>query len=120
MVDNQDYFPLFPEEFGGKSRCWDLSDRRRKMVRHVIGRIHEGIEKFCPFNGLQCIVIAVLALVILSGMSRDRPQTWVNNVISSNIGSLVNEGTSLYAYISRVRGFSGYLSHNDLPRSLRD
>lgn len=91
-----------------------------KMVRHVMGRIHQGIEKFCPFNGLQCTAIAFLALVVLSGMSRDRPQTWVNDVTSSDIDNLVNEGTSLYAYIARVRGVSGYLTHNDLPRSLRD
>lgn len=59
-----------------------------KMVRHVMGRIHQGIEKFCPFNGLQCTAIAFLALVVLSGMSRDRPQTWVNDVTSSDIDNL--------------------------------
>lgn len=77
-----------------------------KMVRHVMGRIHQGIEKFCPFNALQCTAIAFLALVVLSGMSRDRPQTWVNDVTSSDIDNLVNEGTSLYAYIASVIAIS--------------
>lgn len=92
---------------------WNCQIDADKMVRHVMGRIHQGIETFCPFNGLQCTAIAFLALVVLSGMSRNCPQTWVNDVTSCGIDNLVNEGTSLYAYIARVRGVSGYLTHND-------
>ena len=77
------------------------------MVRHLFDDVHQGCAFFQPFNGVQCIAVALLAFFIFM---QHMPN--LSNITSNDINQVIIDGTDLYRYITQTSGQNGYLSES--------
>ena len=85
-----------------------------KMVSCLRANFHQGCNIFAPFNGMQCTAVTLISSILL--MNQGVPEfedTYQRN--PSFLDLILHEGTSLYGSIVQERGYTGFLSHEQLP-----
>ena len=82
------------------------------MVRSILGHFHQGCHIFQPYNDMQCIAVALIALLTFMKCANN------TSFESRDLDEILIEGTSLYRVIAETTGRSGYLSHNQLPTNV--
>lgn len=92
----------------------------------LLANLHQGCQLFQPVNGMQCTVIALVALLFFSSLkTRDYSSAvpgFNSNILhqiqETDLDNLLFEGSALYGQISSEYGVTGFLGHDHLPSSI--